>query len=324
MQTYKYLSIEQRVQIALYHKEGKGPSEIGRLIGKDKSVVSREIKRNSSPGEYHLYNGVQAQKRFDQRSKNKGRKPKLNAEMKGIIEEKLRLKWSPEQIVGRCKTEHTPMVSHETIYLYIYEEKRDGGIMYENLRQSHRTRRKRSNTNKKRGQMTDRVPISERPDVVDKRERIGDWEGDTIVGKNHKSAVATMVERVSKMTLIIPLEEKTASETAKQIVKEMKQIELPIFTVTFDNGKEFSEHKTIASELQTKVYFADPYSSFQRGTNENTNGLIRQYFPKKTDFKTVSIAELKQTQEALNNRPRKKLGFLTPFEYFQKRVAFKT
>lgn len=324
MQTYKYLTIEQRVQIALYQKEGKGSSEIGRLIGKDKSVISRELKRNSSPGAYHLYNGVQAQKRFEQRSKNKGRKPKVSPEMKTLIEEKLSLKWSPEQISGWCKLKHIPMVSPETIYLLIYEDKRAGGALYENLRHSHRTRRKRSNTNSKRGQMPDRVSIKQRPEIVEKRERIGDWEGDTIVGKDHKSAVATMVERVSVMTLIVPLSEKTAAETAKQIVKEMKEIELPIYTITFDNGKEFSEHKTISNELKAEVFFADPYSSYQRGTNENTNGLIRQYFPKKTDFNTVSITELKQAQEALNNRPRKKLNFLTPIEYFRKHVAFKT
>jgi IS30 family transposase len=324
MQTYKYLTIEERVQIALYHKEGKGPSAIGRLIGKDKSVVSRELQRNSSPGAYHLYNGVQAQKRFEQRRKNKGRKPTLSTEMKTIIDEKLRLKWSPEQIVGRCKLEHIPMVCHETIYLYIYEDKKKGGLLYENLRQHHRTRRKRCNTNNKRGQIPDRVSMKERPEIVDKRERIGDWEGDTIVGKDHKSAVVTMVERVSAMTLIVPLSEKTAAQTAKQIVNEMKQIDLPIYTITFDNGKEFSEHKTIQKQLQTKVFFADPYSSYQRGTNANTNGLIRQYFPKKTDFNTVEIEQVKLAQDQLNNRPRKKLNFLTPIEYFRKNVAFKT
>ena len=324
MQTYKYLTIEQRVEIALYHREGKGPSEIGRLVGKDKSVISRELKRNCSPGSYQLYNGSQAQKRCDQRSKNKGRKAKLDAEMESIIKQKLALKWSPEQIVGRCKKDRIEMVSHETIYLHIYKDKKNGGLLFESLRHSHRSRRKRSNTNKTRGQISDRVSISERPEVVEKRVRIGDWEGDTIVGKDHKSAVATLVERVSCMTLIVALPEKTAVETAKQIIGEMVQIDLPIFTITFDNGKEFSEHKTIANELKTKVFFADPYSSFQRGTNENTNGLIRQYFPKKTDFKTISIAELKQVQHELNNRPRKKLDFLTPIEYFRKYVAFKT
>jgi IS30 family transposase len=324
MQTYKYLTIEQRVEIALYHREGKGSSEIGRLIGKDKSVISRELKRNSSPGSYQLYNGIQAHKRFEQRSKNKGRKAKLDAEMKNIIRQKMALKWSPEQIVGRCKKDGIEMASHETIYLYIYENKKNGGVLFESLRHSHRTRRKRSNKNKTRGQISDRVSISERPEIVEKRERIGDWEGDTIVGKDHKSAVATMVDRVSSMTLIVPLADKTAAETAKQIIEEMKQIDLPIFTITFDNGKEFSEHKTIANQLKTKVFFADPYSSFQRGTNENTNGLIRQYFPKKTDFKTVSKEELKQAQDELNNRPRKKLGFLTPIEYFRQSVAFKT
>lgn len=324
MQTYKYLTIEERVQIGLYRKEGKGPSEIGRLINKDKSVVSRELKRNSSPGIYHVYNGFQAQKRFEQRVKNKGRKPKLSVEMKDYIDEKLALKWSPEQIKGRCEKDNLSMVSHETIYLYIYKDKKAGGELYKNLRQSHRTRRKRKNKNNLRGQIVDRVTISQRPSIVEERTRIGDWEGDTVVGKDHKSRVATLVERASSALVVVPLNENTAQETANKIIKEMKQIDLPIFTLTFDNGKEFSDHKTIASELKTEVYFADPYSSYQRGTNENTNGLFRQYFPKKTDFRTVTFAKLKEVQEALNNRPRKKLGFLTPNEYIRSFVAFKT
>lgn len=324
MQTYKYITLEERVKISILLKEKKGPSEIGRILGKDKSVISREIKRNSSPGSYQIYSGVQAQKRFDERAKKKGRKSKIDDQMKLEIKERLVKKWSPEQIVGRCKIDKVPMASHETIYLYIYEDKKNGGDLFNNLRQSHRTRRKRRNKNDSRGQIIDRISIKDRPKVVEKRKRIGDWEGDTIVGHRHKSQIGTMVERMSKLTIIVALNQKTAQETADQFVREMKNTALPIYTITFDNGKEFSNHKQIAKELKTDVYFADPYSSYQRGTNENTNGLIRQYFPKGTDFSKVTIEHLKEVENELNNRPRKKLKFLTPNEYFRKSVAFKT
>ena len=156
------------------------------------------------------------------------------------------------------------MASHETIYLYIYEDKKNGGELFNNLRQSHRTRRKRRNKNDSRGQIIDRISIKDRPKVVEKRKRIGDWEGDTIVGQRHKSQIGTMVERKPKLTIIVPFNQKTAQQTADQFVREMKNTALPIYTITFDNGKEFSNHKQIAKELKTDVYFADPYSSYQR------------------------------------------------------------
>ena len=244
--------------------------------------------------------------------------------MKEEIDSKLSLKWSLEQICGRSRVDGVSMISHESIYLYIYEDKKTGGVLYTHLRQSHRTRRKPRNSNDKRGQIIVRVPISERPEVVSERSRIGDWEGDTIVGKIHKSGIGTVVERVSKLTVNLPLKSRDANKTANQIVKEMKKGKVPILTITFDNGKEFANHKLIENELRTKVYFADPYSSYQRGTNENTNGLIRQFFPKGTDFNLVNSDQLKIVEDLLNNRPRKTFGFLTPNEYFYQSVAFKT
>lgn len=324
MQTYKYITYEQRAEIALLHKQGLGPTEIGKIIDKDKSVISRELRRNCSEGKYHLYNAPQAQKRYLERSQNKGRKTKLTLEIKEEINSKLSLKWSPEQISGRSQKDGIPMVSHESIYLYIYEDKRAGGFLYKDLRQSHRTRRKRRLSNDKRGQITDRVSIKDRPAIVTDRSRLGDWEGDTIVGKNHKSNIGTIVDRVSKLTVIVPLKSREASETANQIVKEMQKINTPILTITFDNGKEFANHKFIEDELKANVFFADPYSSYQRGTNENTNGLIRQFFPKGTDFNQVNHSRLKDVENLLNNRPRKTLGYLTPIEYIYQSVAFKT
>jgi transposase, IS30 family len=321
MQTYKTIQYEHRVLIAEHLRLGTRPSEIAKLLNFCRSVISREISRNSSTGSYHLYNANQAQKRANERSSNKGRKPKIVGNLKRKIDSYLKKDWSPEQIAGRTKRDGKQLASHETIYKYVYEDKAEGGLLFEHLRQTHRARYKRKNKTKKRGIIRDRVSISERPKIVEERIRLGDWEGDTIIGKGHKSAIATLVDRKSKETKIIKLKEKTAKETAKKISKKMKKSKVPIHTITFDNGKEFADHKIIAKDLKTDIYFADPYSAYQRGTNENTNGLIRQYLPKGTDFKNVTNEELKAIENKLNNRPRKSLDYLTPNEYIYKSVA---
>jgi IS30 family transposase len=284
MQIYKTIQYEHRVLISQYLKEGKKQIEIGNILGFCRSVISREVSRNSSPGSYRLYSAAQAQKRADERNATKGRKTKITGEIELKVKSYLENDWSPEQIAGRTKKEGTQLVCHETIYQYIYKDKANGGSLYIHLRQTHRTRHKRKNKTKKRGIIRDRVSISQRPAIVEERKRLGDWEGDTIIGKGHQSALVTMVDRKSKITKIIKLKEKTAKETAAQIRKNMAKSNMPILTITFDNGKEFADHKTIANGLKADVYFADPYSAFQRGTNENTNGLIRQYLPKGTDF----------------------------------------
>jgi IS30 family transposase len=324
MQTYKTIQYEHRIMIAQYLKEGKNKSEIAVLLSFCRSVITREINRNCSAGSYRLYNAQQANQRAIERSKSKGRKPIINGPIKQEIEKLLLEKWSPEQIAGRAKKEGKVRASHETIYTYIYKDKKAGGQLYLNLRQTHRTRRKRRNSNKKRGIIKDRVSIHDRPAVVETRTRLGDWEGDTIVGKNHKSAIATLVDRTSKETKIIKLPAKTAKKTAQQISKKMNTSQTPVLTITFDNGKEFAEHKSIAKKLGAKIYFADPYSAYQRGTNENTNGLIRQYLPKGTDLNIITHYDLKKIENSLNNRPRKSLGYLTPNEYIYKKVAIKS
>lgn len=324
MQTYQLIQYEQRVLIAYHLKAGLGNNEIGRLLSIDKSVISREIRRNSSTGVYKVYNANQAHKRALERKKSLGRKPIIVGFIKRKIDAFLENKWSPEQINGRSTLENIFMPSHETIYKYIYQDKKEGGHLFMHLRQSHRTRYKRSNTTKKRGIIKDRISIRERPDIIEKRTRIGDWEGDTMIGKKHKSAIATMVDRTSRETKIIKLANRTSKQTSARIVKKMSRGITPILSITLDNGKEFADHKLIAQNLRTNVYFADPYSAFQRGTNENTNGLIRQYLPKGMDLNNVSHYELKKIENNLNNRPRKCLGYLTPKEYICKIVAIKT
>jgi transposase, IS30 family len=307
--------------IAQYLKEGKKKSEIAELLSFCRSVITREINRNCSPGTYQLYNAQQAHQRAILRSEAKGRKPLITGGIKKKIDKLLAEKWSPEQIAGRAKKDKETLASHETIYAYIYADKKAGGQLYSHLRQTHRTRRKRRNSNTRRGIIKDRVSIHDRPLIVENRTRVGDWEGDTIVGKNHKSAIATLVDRTSKETKIIKLPTKTAKKTAQQISLKMSKSKTPILTITFDNGKEFADHKKIAKKLDTEIYFADPYSAYQRGTNENTNGLIRQYLPKGTDLNLITHYDLKKIENSLNNRPRKSLDYLTPNEYIYKHVA---
>lgn len=324
MQTYKLIQYEQRVLIAYHLKAGLGNNEIGRILSIDKSVISREISRNSSTGIYKLYNANQAHKRAIERRNNLGRKSVITGSLKLKIDSLIKDNWSPEQISGRSALKDAYMPSHETIYQYIYQDKTEGGHLFMHLRQRHRTRYKRSNTTKKRGVIKDRISIRERPNIIEQRTRLGDWEGDTMIGKNHKSAIATMVDRTSRETKIIKLANRTSKQTCARIIKKMKSVVTPVLSITLDNGKEFADHKLIAKKLHTSVYFANPYSAFQRGTNENTNGLIRQYLPKGTDLNIVSHYVLKKIENSLNNRPRKCLGYLTPKEYICNVVATKT
>ena len=285
MQKYKQITNEQRVLIAYLYKQNKSRGYIAREIGKDKSSVSREIKRNSSVGSYGLYNSLPAQKRRDERRFNSNRKKVMTKEMKGYINDKLiNEQWSPEQISGRSKLEGNKMVSHEAIYLYIYDDKRQGGDLYTHLRRSHRKRQKRRNSNTTRGIIKDRISIDKRPEIVNTQNRYGDWEGDTIIGKNHKGALLTLNERKSLYVKIGKLNNKEAPLTADKAIDMLTPFKNFCHTITFDNGKEFAEHKKIASELDSNVYFAHPYSSFERGCNENINGLVRQYFPKGLSF----------------------------------------
>jgi len=225
--------------------------------------------------------------------------------------------WSPEQLKNRCILYNIDMVCVETIYKYIYyTDKPNQGTLHLQLRQAHRYRRRRKNSKDKRGIIKNRTSIHDRPMIVNEQKRFGDLEADTMIGKGHKSQIATIVDRKSLLTLIVPIKSKESTHVAKEIVKNLKPYQDRIHTITFDNGKEFAGHENISSELGIKSYFADPNSAWQRGCNENTNGLIRQYLPKGKDFNTVSYDELFTIQEKLNNRPRKKLNYRTPNEVF--------
>ena len=233
------------------------------------------------------------------------------------VELLLRQEWSPEQIAGRLKLERQPTVSHECIYLYIYADKRRGGTLHRHLR-SQKKQRKRYSGYLRRGQIPNRTSIDKRPQIVARKGRFGDWEADTIVGARHQGGLLSVVERKSKLTRLRKLTTKGAAEMKDHSVELLGPLAAKVHIITVDNGKEFCQHEEIAARLQTRIYFAHPYSSWERGLNENTKVQVRQYFPKKHDFARITNAEVQRAEDRLNNRPRKTLGYRTPNEVFFK------
>jgi IS30 family transposase len=243
----------------------------------------------------------------------------FTAELQLRIEEKTKESWSPEQIRGRFTLEGQSCVSHERIYQFIKADKNNGGELYTYLRRSNRKRKKRFGKPSRQGQIPGRVSIDERPAVVNEKGRLGDWEGDTVVGRNHRGGLSTTVERVSKYALIGRVARTTAEEVNGVIERKFHEGRFPFHTLTYDNGREMSRHALLAKKFGIRVYFAHPYSSWERGLNENTNGLIRQFFPKKTDFSSITDTEVERVQNLLNHRPRKTLGYRTPHEVLVER-----
>jgi len=324
----KHLTVEERYEIWAMMQQGLKQKEIALAIGKDKSVVSRELKRNCD-NRNREYRADLAQRKYESRQKNKPKHIRFTEEVKQYVEECLAKDFSPEQISGRAVVEGRECVSHERIYQYVWKDKKAGGDLYTHLRHKGRRYRKRGNAKDSRGIIKDRVDISQRPEIVDQKQRLGDLEIDTMIGQNHKGALLTINDRVSSYVIIEKLNGKDAKELALKVIERLSSYKKRIHTITSDNGKEFAEHKMISSELKVDFFFAKPYHSWERGANENTNGLIRQYFPKKTSFENLSDQDIKRVEDILNNRPRKKLNFLTPNEFLlrnlsNKKVAFVT
>jgi len=324
----KHLTVEERYEIWAMMQQGLKQKEIALAIGKDKSVVSRELKRNCD-NRNREYRADLAQRKYESRQKNKPKHIRFTEEVKQYVEECLAKDFSPEQISGRAVVEGRECVSHERIYQYVWKDKKAGGDLYTHLRHKGRRYRKRGNAKDSRGIIKDRVDISQRPEIVDQKQRLGDLEIDTMIGQNHKGALLTINDRVSSYVIIEKLNGKDAKELALKVIERLSSYKKRIHTITSDNGKEFAEHKMISSELKVDFFFAKPYHSWERGANENTNGLIRQYFPKKTSFENLSDQDIKRVEDILNNRPRKKLNFLTPNEFLlrnlsNQKVAFVT
>ena len=319
--TYRQLTREQRYQIYALKKAAHSRTEIAAIVGVHKSTVSRELKRNSGR---RGYRPRQAHESATARHLAAYR-PRISPRTWARVERLLRHEWSPEQIAGRLRLERRPAVSHERIYQYIYADKRAGGTLHL-CQRCRKVRRKRYGTHPRRGQIPRRVSIEARPAVVEARRRLGDWEADTIIGAAHRGAILSLTERKSKLVRLRRVARNTAEAVAAAGLALPGAVGARVHTITSDNGREFAYHEQIASGLAAKFYFAHPYSSWERGLNENTNGLVRQYFPKKTDFSKITDRQVERVAERLNNRPRKTLGYETPNEVFFRRslVALQT
>jgi IS30 family transposase len=316
-----HLTQEQRYTIANMKQQGYRQNQIADTIGKHKSVVSRELKRNQDCRS-GAYRSDLAQRKYELRKSKKNHVLKLDADMKDLINKLLAQKLSPEQIAGICRKDGIEMVSYETIYQYIWLDKKQKGTLYKNLRSQGKKYKSRSLKTDKRGQITARKDIQERPKEVDKRERLGDLEIDTIIGKDHKRAILTINDRATGMLWMKKLDGKDAIKLAEATNELLADYRPFLKTITADNGKEFAAHQLIAQALNIDFYFAKPYASWQRGSNENLNGLIRQYIPKKTDFDTITDHDINKIVSDLNNRPRKRFNFESPLNMFNKKVAF--
>lgn len=310
MRTYTQLTQEQRYQISAMKKSGNSQKEIAVEIGVHKSTLSRELRRNAGERGYRPKQAHE--KAMERRPKAKVR---IGAAVWEVVEGRLSQDWSPEQVAGWLKRTGKPSLSPEWIYQHILADKLAGGDLYKHLR-CHHKRRKRYGSYERRGKLPDRVSIEERPALVAQRERLGDWEVDTLVGKGHQGALVSLVERKSRYTLLGPVERRQADLVGQTTISLLLPFADRVLTITADNGKEFAEHVQIAQTLQAAFYFAHPYSAWERGTNENTNGLVRQYFPKNTNFSKVTHAQSLSAADKLNQRPRKCLAFRTPFEVF--------
>ena len=319
-QGYHHVTQDIRSQIYALKAIGTSLHKISAIVGRHVSTVSREIKRNTGGRGYRY---KQADAKAVERRENASRTPqKLTPTLVTIIEKNLLEKWSPDQISGRLKEKNIASISHETIYQHIWRNKRAGGVLYKQLRHNGKKYNKRSSGKAGRGCIPNRVDITERPKIVEQKTRIGDWEGDTVISAVSKAALLTVVDRHSKFTRIKKIGRKTA-ENVRIAMKEVMN-SLPVYTVTYDNGMEFAAHQGIAADLNAQCYFAAPYHSWERGLNEHTNGLIRQYLPKSMDFKDVTDDEIQVIEDRLNNRPRKILGYKTPMEVMMTHPNFQT
>lgn len=304
------LSLVERSAIYAYRKIGKSFRFIAKELGRAPSTIIREFKRNLRPR--HGYDAVDAQIKTDHRRKQVRKLYKFrDIELKNYVTNSLKQKISPVQISGRIKTDLSLSISHESIYKFVYRDKVEGGSLWKNLRRRHRKRRSRI-PKIKRPRIKNRTGIEERPKAVNLKSRFGDLEIDTMIGKNHQGAVLTVVDRYSKFLWAKFIGRNTAKNVERATKELLKNLKLK--TITSDNGLEFSCHETISKDLKVGFYFADPYASWQRGLNEHTNGLLRQYYPKRTYFNSKTLENLEEVVKEINNRPRQVLDFKTPYE----------
>jgi len=311
--------------ITLMLADNKSVREIAQVLGRSPSTISRERTRNASP-EYRLYLSHRAQGRAQQRRKEASRRPRLKSEpIRSYVRAKLALGWSPEQIAGRIRLDHPGhSISPEAIYQYIYHPRtEDRQELIHSLRRAHRQRKPRGiGRRERKTKIPNRIPIDQRPTAVETRRRFGHWEGDSLISRRSRVALNSLVERKTRLLYLTRLPQKTAEATCQAVLARLGSLPPTARrTLTLDNGTENTLHQEITEAIGLRCYFSHPYASWERGTCENTNGLIRWYLPKGTDFSTISDEQIRQIESLLNNRPRKCLGFHTPIEVATSCVA---
>jgi len=319
MNLYQHLAYEERYMIYQLLRNGYSIQMIANSMKRSPSTISREINRNKGLRGYRF---KQAHGKARERLKTSHRTVRISKEDYDLIESYLRMDWSPEQVSNYLRLEFDISVSTESIYQYILSDKATGGELYKHLRQSRKRRRKRYGSGyNSRGCLKNRTSIDERPSIVDEKCRVGDWEIDTILGKRHKGALVSIVDRKSRYTLLSKVDHRESDEVGTATLNLLSPYKEYVYTITGDNGKEFACHEILSENLKSSFFFTHPYSSWERGLNENTNGLIRQYVPKGSDLTPVTGNDLKMIMDRLNGRPRKGLGYKTPEEIFFKEIG---
>ena len=313
MTNYKQLTKELRYQIYGLKQAGKNQSEIAEHIGVNKSTISREFRRNKGK---RGWRPGQAQSLHDGRKQACLNGKRFTTDDWKEVDRLIADDLSPEQVASRLDLEGVLQISHEAIYQHVYADKRSGGELHQHLRSQKPHRKRYASGQERRGTIKNRVSIDERPEIVAEKSRIGDWEGDTVIGKNHKGGIVTLAERKSRFVLAGHIRSKHADGVTAVITGLLAPYKDKCHTITFDNGKEFAEHEKVAAELKADIYFAHPYHSWERGLNENSNGLFRQYFPKGMELVNITDEQVLAAVEKLNHRPRKVLGYRTPHEVF--------
>ena len=328
MSKYTRLNDWEREEISRLLALGYSLRTIAKMLGRDVSTVSNEVSAGGT--NKNTYRAVRAQNRARRNASKRKRGKRLmtgNTKLKRYIYKKLRLRWSPKQIAEELKRDYpedmTMRISPDTIYSYLYVLPK-GQLKKELLaclRRNHQYRYKQSKGSKKERKLKDMLSIEERPKEVEDRIIPGHWEGDLVMGKYNRSQMGTLVERTSRTTILVPLKSKKAEAVAKAFAKEAKKLPQQMkLSMTYDQGREMAEHKLFTKKTNMTVYFAHPKSPWERGSNENTNGLVRQFFPKGTDFNKVSRREIKKVQDLLNGRPRATLSFRKPYQVFNELI----
>lgn len=319
--TYHQLTHDERYMMSKLKRQGLSYAEIGRLMGRPRCTIKREIDRNSTlaPTGTWVYRPSKAVELTNGRRRRSRRHRQFSPDQWRLVQERLRQDWSPEQIAATLKLERLLHISHETIYQYIWADKAAGGSLHKHLRQSPKKRRKRHNTYDSRGRLAGKRMIDERPVSIEARRVKGHWEIDTVIGGGNNHCVVTIVERKTGYVLIGKLRNRTQHETSRRIVTLIRKHGFRFTTITADNGTEFHDYAAVEQKTGARFYFAHPYHSWERGSSENVNGLIRQYLPKRTSMAHITQQDCNAIMAKLNNRPRKRLGFRTPQEVMDAR-----